>query len=275
MKEFASVISERDILGGQLVKRSEEVAALYEKIKIRKSALAKSEDEYFARKTEIENLYSLLEKSTKKLHDSKSKVEDVKDLRYKIFGLEKQLLRERMKSNALRDELSRPLNVHRWRKLEGSDPHRFALIKKIQNLQKRLIEKVEQVSRKDASIQRHEKLYVEIKNILARQPGPEVAEQLSLYQKNLKDKGRQMQAMKTELKMYKSQVNEHKFDIERLSDEMKAMKKRYFQKMRASGDFENRGSADDVAAGEPANEGMMMSLEGAPATPSTEYKMNL
>ena len=34
----------------------------------------------------------------------------------------------------------------------------------------------------DLLIQEKEKLYVELKNILARQPGPEVAEQLSLYQ---------------------------------------------------------------------------------------------
>lgn len=31
-------------------------------------------------------------------------------------------------------------------------------------------------------LQEKEKLYMELKNILARQPGPEVAEQLSIYQ---------------------------------------------------------------------------------------------
>ena len=31
-------------------------------------------------------------------------------------------------------------------------------------------------------IQEKDKLYVELKNILARQPGPEVAEQLSVFQ---------------------------------------------------------------------------------------------
>jgi hypothetical protein len=33
-----------------------------------------------------------------------------------------------------------------------------------------------------ALLQEKEKLYVELKGILARQPGPEVAEQLSIYQ---------------------------------------------------------------------------------------------
>ena len=80
------------------------------------------------------------------------------------------------------------MNVHRWRKLEGSDPATYEMIQKIQTLQKRIIMKTEEVVEKDLLIQEKEKLYVELKNILARQPGPEVAEQLSVYQHNLKEK---------------------------------------------------------------------------------------
>lgn len=70
----------------------------------------------------------------------------------------------------------------RWRKLEGSDPSAYEMIQKVQTLQKRLISKTEEVVEADLLIQEKEKLYVELKNILARQPGPEVAEQLSIYQ---------------------------------------------------------------------------------------------
>ena len=56
------------------------------------------------------------------------------------------------------------------------------MIQKVQTLQKRLIAKTEEVVEADLLIQEKEKLYVELKNILARQPGPEAAEQLSIYQ---------------------------------------------------------------------------------------------
>merc|ERR1712070_101309 len=125
-----------------------------------------------------------------------------------------------------------PLNVHRWRKLEGSDPQRFDQIRKIQSLQKRLISKTEEVVEKDLLIQEKEKLYVELKNILARQPGPEVAEQLSVYQQNLKEKTRQMKAMASELNMYQAQVNEYKFEIERLTRELQDVKRRYYEQKR-------------------------------------------
>lgn len=66
------------------------------------------------------------------------------------------------------------------------------MIQKIHTLQKRLIQKTEEVVEKELLIQEKEKLYLELKHILARQPGPEVAEQLQIYQQTLKEKTKQM-----------------------------------------------------------------------------------
>lgn len=79
--------------------------------------------------------------------------------------------------------------------LQGSDPSTYEMIQKIQALQKRLIAKTEEVVEKELLIQEKEKLYVELKHILARQPGPEVAEQLSIYQSTLKDKTKQLKVL--------------------------------------------------------------------------------
>merc|ERR1711943_136589 len=118
------------------------------------------------------------------------------------------------------------------RKLEGSDPGTLEMIQKIQTLQKRLIAKTEEVVEKDLLIQEKEKLYVELKNILPRQPGPEVAEQLSVYQTNFREKTKQMKAMAAELNMYQAQVNEYKFEIERLTRELQDVKRRYYEQKR-------------------------------------------
>ena len=75
---------------------------------------------------------------------------------------------------------------------QGSDPSTYEMIQKIHTLQKRLISKTEEVVEKELLIQEKEKLYLELKHILARQPGPEVAEQLSIYQQTLKEKTKQM-----------------------------------------------------------------------------------
>ena len=105
-----------------------------------------------------------------------------------------------------------------------------------------------QVVEKELLIQEKEKLYMELKHILARQPGPEVAEQLQIYQQTLKEKTKQMkvrlanninlwislmwcfviQSMASELNMYESQVSENKVEVERLSRELQEVKKKYF-----------------------------------------------
>ena len=51
------------------------------------------------------------------------------------------------------------MNIHRWRKLEGSDPATYELIQKVQILQKKLISKTEEVVEKALVIQEKEKLY--------------------------------------------------------------------------------------------------------------------
>ena len=117
-------------------------------------------------------------------------------------------------------------------------------------MQKRLIAKTEEGVEKDTLIVEKEKLYVELKNILARQPGPEVAEQLNVYQTMLREKTRQMKAMTSELNMYQAQVNEYKYEIERLTRELQDMKRRYYeQKRREQLTMEARGVESGMQEG--------------------------
>ncbi|KAJ8415995.1 hypothetical protein AAFF_G00380170 [Aldrovandia affinis] len=181
-KQLDQVISERDILGTQLVHRNEQLALLYEKIKIQQSMLNKGEMQYNQRVEDIR----LLKLEIKKLRREKGiltkTVANVEDLRCEVFHMQRELLRERTRCRALEEELESPMNVHRWRKLEACDPATFQLIQKIHSLQRRLITKSEEVVEKELLLQEKEKLYVELKHILARQPGPEVAEQIQIYQ---------------------------------------------------------------------------------------------
>merc|ERR1712048_508721 len=104
---------------------------------------------------------------------ARNQVVNVSNLQREIHHLNKTLLREESKAKALQEELENPMNVHRWRELEGSDPATFEMIQRVKKLQKDLIAKTEEVMEKDSMIQEKERLYVQLKNIIARQPGPE------------------------------------------------------------------------------------------------------
>ena len=165
-------------------------------------------------------------------------------------------------NSSLRRNLPDILNVFR---AQASDPSTFEMIQKIATLQKRLIAKTEEVVENELLISEKEKLYLELKQVLARQPGPEVAEQINVYQQTLKEKTKQLkvhtlsnyqtliwnelfiriqlnniifewashsQSMASELNMYESQIQEHKFEIERVSRELHDVKKKYYSQKR-------------------------------------------
>ena len=229
-KECNAVMSERDILGNQLIKRNEELTKLYEKVKVQRSILHHGELQYQDRVAEINHLNKSLNGLKKENAASVQESGNQLELKQACLALEKDLLQERTKIRALSEELDRPLNVHRWRHLESSDPSRFEMIRKIQSLQKRLIKKTEEVMGKDNLIQEKEKLYVELKNILGRQPGPEVQEQIILYKNNLKEKSAQMKAMDIELDMYKQQVDSFRNDLEETAKEVRQINKEWIRK---------------------------------------------
>merc|ERR1712190_422657 len=116
------------------------------------------------------------------LFAAQQQAESIDDLKKEVYHLQRELLQERTKVKALSEELENPMNVHRWRKLEGSDPAMYELIQKVRALQKRLIQKTEEVVTKDIEIQEKERMHKELTGILEKQPGPEVIEQLQAYQ---------------------------------------------------------------------------------------------
>lgn len=144
-KEYDQIINERDILGTQLIRRNDELALLYEKIKILQSTLRRGELQYNARLDDIRLMKIKMRDLQRQLAIAQGGQSGVEDLNRNLIIVQKELVRERVKVKALSDELENPLNVHRWRKLEGTDPAAYEMIQKIHILQKRLLAKTEEV----------------------------------------------------------------------------------------------------------------------------------
>eukprot|EP00929_Paragymnodinium_shiwhaense_P006828 TRINITY_DN110793_c0_g1_i1.p1 TRINITY_DN110793_c0_g1~~TRINITY_DN110793_c0_g1_i1.p1 ORF type:complete len:868 (+),score=396.96 TRINITY_DN110793_c0_g1_i1:155-2758(+) len=227
-KEFEAVTSERNILCTQLIKRNEELQLLYEKIKIQGSTLKKGEAQYKSKLETIKVQKDDIAGLKLDLYKAQRQAENTDDLKKEVYHLQRDLLQERTKVKALSEELENPMNVHRWRKLEGSDPATYELIQKVRTLQKRLIDKTEEVVAKEQLIHEKERMHKELTSILEKQPGLEIMEQLEVYQESLASKTKQMKAMQSELKTYQAQVGDYKDEIERLTRELQEVKKKYF-----------------------------------------------
>jgi len=272
-KQYEEVVSERDLISTNLIRRNDELALVYEKIRIQQSTLGKGETQYRLRLDDINLLKMEIRRLTREKSILNKSVSNVEVLKREVHHAQKELLQERMRCRALEEELETPMNVHRWRKLKGSDPSTYEKIQKIQTLQKRLIAKTEEVVGKELEIQEQEKEYLELKSLLARQPGPEVQAQIQIYQQTLKDKQRQLKSMASELNMYKSQSSEYKYEIERLARELTETKKRYFDQKRKDYQMKERERGlypSEQAMGDtPRFTGGGFSLQ-APKTRTTE-----
>ncbi len=120
-KDYEMVVNERDILCTLLIKRNQELHVLYEKIKLSDSNLAKGQLHYNEMRKEYEKLQRTLATLENELKATESQISCISDVKAEIGRKEKDLLNQKAKIEALENELTKPMNVHRWRKLEATD----------------------------------------------------------------------------------------------------------------------------------------------------------
>ena len=94
-KECEIVVNERDILGTQLIRRNDELALLYEKIKIQQSTLAKGEVQYRQRLEDIALLKVKINDERRQLYILKRQVKNIDALKAEMIALEKELMEVR------------------------------------------------------------------------------------------------------------------------------------------------------------------------------------
>lgn len=241
------LVNERDMVGMQLIRRNDEVALLHEKIDIMESTLKKGAAQYGERLEDVRVLKLKIGDLRRQLGTANSAAGRVESLQRQIVQLQRELMGERTKTKALAEELENPMNVHRWRRLEGSDPSTYELVQKVQTLQRRLITKTQEAVEKEVAIQEKERLYAELKELLARQPGPEMAQRLATFQKALRERTRQMRAMASELNMSQAQVEEYRFEVGRLEHDLSAARKKHYEARRRQALAGQRAAAGATA----------------------------
>ena len=223
-RAYDELLQERDILGTQLIRRNDELALLYEKLRIQQSTLSKGEIQYRERLQDLRALKIAINNLKHELEARSQEVVNVEALKNELYYIQRELLQEKTKVKALSEELVNPMNVHRWRNLQGRDPKKYELIQKIQMLQKRLLSKSEEAVSKDMMITELRKQYDNVKGIIGKQNGSELSEQLVLYQNTLKEKTKQLKAMAAELNLCHAQINEYKYEHDKLAKEHSTVK---------------------------------------------------
>ncbi|XP_041985150.1 cilia- and flagella-associated protein 58-like [Aricia agestis] len=231
-KELEGLVNERDVVGAQLVRRNDEIALLYEKIRILEVTLHRGERQYASRVEDIRLLRLEILRLRKEKNLLSKGIENMTDLRLEVFNLERELCRCRLRARALEQALATPLNVHRWRKLHATDPRAATLAAKLRATHKKVVSQSEQLVLKERQVTEMRQQYEAVKDMLALQPSPDLQQELSKTQRVLAQRTTKMKCLVAELSMRERQVTDLRLEVDRINAELTSFKQKYYDMKR-------------------------------------------
>lgn len=224
-----AITTERNVLATQLIRRNEELRLLYDKIQLQQSILEKGALDYSSKVNDIVDAREKLIETRLRCRLALVRLHFMERLKKKELKANRLVTQERARVRALTEELSKPVNVHRWRRLEGSQPAILEETAKVQMLQKKLIAKCDECARKSAEVQKKGAEYADLRRRLARMPGPEAAEDLALYCENIEKRKSQIALMNKDLQGIELHAEVLSDEVRQLSEELWEVKNKFIK----------------------------------------------
>jgi len=200
-KEYDKLVSERDLVGTQLVRRNDEMACLNEKLKLQNTRMGCGEVHYNARVKDVQLLSRELKESKRKVSLLDDKSGDRDSLHREVCRLNTELNIERLRVKKLEETLETPQNVHRFRLLAAKEPTTEELLQKIDTIQRRLLKKTEEVEKHESLIEDLQRQIGELQRTVDRLPGPKDAEALAEAKRVVKEKSEKNVSLEVQVKM--------------------------------------------------------------------------
>ena len=242
--EFLKISNERDTLAAQLIRRNDELGMLYEQLRLLQATVNDGEAAYRDR---LDDLRLLNLKAKEIQHQSmlaQTRGRDVATTKERLKQKQKNVLLEQAKVAALAEELENSQNESRWRRVGGAVPTMPELEAKMKLLQRQLLTKSEDCMKQEIALEEKQRLVRELQAMSARQPGPEVAQQLNAYQKDLQSKNVQMKLKASEICMTAMQTAELRYEVARLRREVEEKRQQYYE-MKVETDAMDAGAEEN------------------------------
>ena len=97
-----------------------------------------------------------------------------------LSKLEDDLAKQVSKNKMLTVELGRPINLHRWRKLQDNNPEKWAIIEKVHRLQKQVIISTDKLTSQSSILESKKKQLAKLqKEVSCQTSADEIRSQLS------------------------------------------------------------------------------------------------
>ncbi|SCN61248.1 conserved Plasmodium protein, unknown function [Plasmodium chabaudi adami] len=209
-KNIMKIKKEKDMADNEINERDDQIVELKDKLKLLQIS--------------HNTIEATSKNQTQKIHDLNKTVSNIKNLnelhneskellnsnKVEINALKKELISEQSKVKSLSEELEKPINIHRWRNLEGTDPTAFDLIHKLKNVQKKLIEKTEESIKKNALIQLKTKECEDLQKELINKTNYTNVQDITKIKQELRKKETLIKSLTAEISMYQEEAEKMK-----------------------------------------------------------------
>ncbi|KAF8793430.1 Cilia- and flagella-associated protein 58 like protein [Argiope bruennichi] len=228
-KELESTTKDKDALSKKLSESDAQIASYKERIELMEHdltvsnrTLAEREDDIKLLKLqllEMHRIHSLMEK----------KVENMHMTRQELIEIQQEFQDQKFKFKRMEMEVQRPINFHRWRILEGTDPDHAMLVSKVHALQKQLIQKVSEMDAREVQLREKEQLIQKLREMLRRRPDTAAAGELIDCKRELKSRMERLKCLTTERNMFENLVEKYRQETMALRDQLKKYKMEEFE----------------------------------------------
>jgi hypothetical protein len=125
-------------LNDSVTRRTAEIELLKVKIKTISGLLMTGDMAYRTQTCNLIEMKRVLEREVEQMRTLGTRVHHRRALQLEQIRLQKSLIQESGKCRGLEDELEKPLNIHRWRLLEGTNPELAQLVRMNMELRDRI-----------------------------------------------------------------------------------------------------------------------------------------
>ena len=226
--QYRNIISKKDMISAHHmateVERQKQSEVMETKMVEVQNAMAR----YHKLRTKLETAKSL----ASHLLDEKITIQELgkrqSEHELLLVALERDLSRQMDKNTALTVEIGRPINIHRWRYLQDTDPQRFELLLSIHNLQRKAIATTDKIATKSSNLERAKlnllKLTVDVSS---RQSVEQLRNQLSSLKSELHVVCKGNKTYEAELQQRTEESAHIKEEILKLEEKRFQMKHKY------------------------------------------------
>ncbi|OHT16484.1 coiled-coil domain containing 147 [Tritrichomonas foetus] len=216
-------------LDSSVTKRANEIQILQEKAETVKSLINTGASVYRQLNEKVKIAHEELLFEVKKHQELLGKVDHRRALQLELIRIQKSLLQESGKCRALEDELEKPMNVHRWRFIEGTNPELAQLLRMTHELRDRLMMQISAMQRIKETQKTVQEKAKTMENHLTNSYNGDYDEEFKFLSEVLRQKQQQFHLIQQKVNEQQTNVESQKELVNVMRNMVREEKTEYFE----------------------------------------------